>query len=91
MRKMAYHNKEARVGVDHFGLVSGLQIPEDRRVVEEGQVDHVFALLKLGRVDPANLGLLVPEKLLVFHCTNSLLAGQFFNILNKYLNLKSML
>ena len=88
---MTYHNEEARVGVDHFGLVSGLQIPEDRRVVEEGQVDHVFALLKLGRVDPANFGLLVPEKLLVFHCTNSLLAGQYFNILNKYLNLKSML
>ena len=44
---MAYHNEEARVGVDHLGLVSGLQIPEDGRVVEEGQVDHVFTLLKL--------------------------------------------
>ena len=47
MRKMAYHDEEARVGVDHLGLVSGLQIPEDRRVVEEGQVDHVLTLLKL--------------------------------------------
>ena len=45
---MTYHNEEARVGVDHFGLVSGLQIPEDRRVVEEGQVYHVLTLLKLG-------------------------------------------
>ena len=45
---MAYHNEEARVGVDHLGLVSGLQIPEDGRVVEEGQVDHVLTLLKLG-------------------------------------------
>ena len=48
MRKMAYHDEEARVGVDHLGLVSGLQIPEDGRVVEEGQVDHVLTLLKLG-------------------------------------------
>ena len=45
--RLTYH-KEARVGVDHLGLVAGLQIPEDRSVVEEGQVDHVLALLKLG-------------------------------------------
>ena len=44
-----------RVGVDHLGLVARLQVPEDGGVVEEGQVDHVLALLKLGRVDLANL------------------------------------
>ena len=38
-------------------LVSGLEIPEDRGVVEEGQVGHVLALLELGRVDlPQLLG-----------------------------------
>ena len=40
-----YH-KQARVGVDHLGLVASLQVPEDRRVVEESQVDHVLALLE---------------------------------------------
>ena len=44
---MTYHNKKTRVGVNHLGLVAGLQVPEDRGVVEEGQVDHVLALLKL--------------------------------------------
>ena len=39
-----------RVGMDHLGLVAGLQVPEDGGVVEEGQVHHVLALLKLGRV-----------------------------------------
>ena len=39
-----------RVGVDHLGLVAGLQVPEDGGVVEEGQVHHVLALLELGRV-----------------------------------------
>merc|ERR1719397_701362 len=50
------NHKQARVGMDHLGLVAGLQIPEDGGVVEEGQVDHVLAFLKLGWVDPANLG-----------------------------------
>ena len=49
--------------MDHLGLVAGLQVPEDGRVVEEGQVDHVLALLELGRVDPAHLRLLVRELL----------------------------
>ena len=49
--------------MDHLGLVAGLQVPEDGRVVEEGQVDHVLALLELGRVDPASLRLLVGELL----------------------------
>ena len=52
--------------MDHLSLVAGLQVPEDGRIVEEGQVDHVLAFLKLGRVDPANLGLLMCE-LLVSH------------------------
>ena len=41
--------------MDHLGLVAGLQVPEDGGVVEEGEVDHVLALLKLGRVDPAHV------------------------------------
>ena len=47
--------------MDHLGLVAGLQVPEDGGVVEESQVDHVLALLELGRVDPAHLRLLVGE------------------------------
>ena len=58
---LTYH-KEARVGVDHLGLVSGLQIPKDRRVVEEGQVDHVLALLKLWGVDTTNVTSLEPAE-----------------------------
>ena len=49
--------------MDHLGLVASLQVPEDGGVVEEGQVDHVLALLELGRVDPAHLRLLVRELL----------------------------
>ena len=44
------NNKETRVGVDHLGLVTSLQVPEDRSIIEEGQVDHVLALLKLWRI-----------------------------------------
>ena len=35
--------------MDHLGLVASLQVPEDRRVVEESQVDHVLALLEPDR------------------------------------------
>ena len=49
--------------MDHLGLVAGLQVPEDGGVVEESQVDHVLALLELGRVDPSHLCLLVGELL----------------------------
>ena len=49
------HNEQPRVGVDHLSLVAGLQVPEDGGIVEEGQVDHVLALLKLGRIHSANL------------------------------------
>ena len=46
------HNAEkARVGVDHLGLEAHLQVPEDRSIIEEGQVGHVLTLLKLGRID----------------------------------------
>ena len=41
--------------MDHLALVSSLQVPEDRCVVEEGQVDHVLALLKLWGVDTTNV------------------------------------
>ena len=53
--------------MDHLGLVAGLQVPEDGSVVEEGQVDHVLALLKLGGIDPADFSLLVDE-FLVANC-----------------------
>jgi len=42
-------------GVDELGLVTDLQVMEDRAVIEEGQVGHILALLKLGRVDLSNL------------------------------------
>merc|ERR1719328_702165 len=57
------HDEEARVGVDQLGLVAGLQVPEDGGVVEVGQVDHVLALLELGRVDTADLSSLEGELL----------------------------
>ena len=41
--------------MDHLALIASLQIPEDRSIIEEGQVDHVLTLLKLGRVDLSNL------------------------------------
>merc|ERR1719443_1191546 len=65
------NNEETRVGVDHLGLVTGLQIPEDRSIIKEGQVDHVLNLLKLGRIDLANLSSLVGE-LLVTNSHNTL-------------------
>ena len=49
------HYEETRVGMDHLGLVASLQVPEDRSIIEEGQVDHVLHLLKLRRVDLAHL------------------------------------
>jgi hypothetical protein len=51
-----YHNtEETRVGVDEFGNKTDFQVPEDRGVIQESQVSHVFTLLKLGRVDLSNL------------------------------------
>ena len=41
--------------MDHLRGIASLQVPEDGSVVEEGQVDHVLALLKLGRIHSANL------------------------------------
>ena len=43
--------------MDHLGLVTGLQVPEDGGIVEVGQVHHVLALLKLRRVHPVILRL----------------------------------
>ena len=55
--------------MDKLSLVSGLQVPEDRSVVEVGQVNHVLALLKLGRVHAPNLASLQgePTKVLVLY------------------------
>ena len=51
-----HHNaKQSRVGVDEFSLETNLQVVEDRGIIQESQVCHVLALLKLGRVDLANL------------------------------------
>ena len=41
--------------IDELGLVSGPQVVEDRGLVEVGQVGHVLALFKLGRVDLLDL------------------------------------
>merc|ERR1719365_249115 len=71
-------NKKTRVGVDQFGLVTGLQVPEDRGIIKEGQVDHVLALLKLGRVDLSNFSCLVSELLMTN--SNNTLAGRILNI-----------
>merc|ERR1719266_2414346 len=68
------NHEETRVGVDHLALVAGLQVPEDASIVEEGQVDHVLALLELGRVDLAHLSPLQSE-LLVSHGHLALAAG----------------
>ena len=46
-----HHAEQARVGVDQLGLVPGLQVPEDRGIIEECQIGHVFALLEFWRVD----------------------------------------
>ena len=54
------HNEQPRVGVDHLSLVAGLQVPEDGGIVEEGQVDHVLALLELGWVNSTNVSRLKP-------------------------------
>merc|ERR1719210_153000 len=57
------HDEETGVGVDQLRLVPGLQVPEDGGVVEVSQVDHVLALLELGRVDTADLSSLEGELL----------------------------
>jgi hypothetical protein len=41
--------------VDELALVAALQVVEDGSVVEVGQVDHVVALLELGRVHLTDL------------------------------------
>ena len=47
--------EQARVSVDKLGLVADLQVMEDRGVIEKSLVSHVLTLLKLWRVDLANL------------------------------------
>ncbi len=47
--------------MNHLCLVTGLQVPENRGIIEEGEVHHILHLLKFGRIDPANLGALVGE------------------------------
>ena len=41
--------------VDKLSLETSFQVPVDRCVIQESQVGHVFTLLKLGRVDLADL------------------------------------
>ena len=50
--------------MDKLALVTGLQVPEDRGIIEEGQVDHVLNLFELGRVDLSHLGALDGELLM---------------------------
>ena len=51
------HNntEEPRVCIDELSLETDLQVMEDRGIVQVSQVGHVFALLKLGRVDLTQL------------------------------------
>ena len=55
--------EKTRVGVDQLVDVSHFQVPEHRSVIQVGQVGHVFATVKLGRVHLSNLILL--EHLLI--------------------------
>jgi hypothetical protein len=51
-----HHNtEETRVGVDELVDESYFQVPEDGSIIQERQVSHVLTLLKLGRIDLANL------------------------------------
>jgi hypothetical protein len=65
------NHEETRVSMDHLSLVSSLQVPEDRSVIEESQVDHVLNLLELGWIDFSNFSTLVGE-LLVTNSNNTL-------------------
>ena len=49
------NTEEPRVGIDELSLEADLQVMEDRGIVQVSQVGHVFALLKLGRVDLTQL------------------------------------
>merc|ERR1719420_768414 len=72
------NNEETRVGVDKLGLVTGLQVPEDGSIIEEGQVDHVLNFLELGWIDLATLSSLVGE--LLVSDTNSTFGGGVLNV-----------
>ena len=51
-----HHNAEqSRISVDQLGLETNLQVVEDRGIIQERQVGHVFTLLELGWVDLTNL------------------------------------
>merc|ERR1719480_769664 len=41
--------------MNHLGLVASLQVPEDRSIIEESQVDHVFAFLELWWIHFSNI------------------------------------
>ena len=60
--------------MDHLGLITRLQVPKHRGVIEEGEVDHVLAFLELGRVDFSNKGALEGE-LLMAHSNHTLAGG----------------
>ena len=47
--------EETGIGVDLENLVTGSQVVEDTSLVQDGQVGHVFLLLKLGRISIENL------------------------------------
>ena len=55
--------EETGVGVDKVVDISDPQVPQDGGVIEVGQVGHVNATVKLGRVDLAYL-VLLPDLLL---------------------------
>ena len=40
--------------INQLALIARFQVPQDRRLIQVGQVGHVLALLKLGRIDLPN-------------------------------------
>ena len=52
---MDFSKTKLLTGVNQLGLVTSLQVMEDRSIIEISQVDHIIALLKLRRIDLTNL------------------------------------
>ena len=53
--RVNHNTEEPRVGIDELSLETDLQVMEYRGIVQISQVGHVFALLKLRRVDLTQL------------------------------------
>ena len=49
------NTEETRVGVDELIDIADPKVPQNRGIIEIGQVAHVLTAVKLGRVDLSNL------------------------------------